>query len=88
MRAVEDKDRSSANTIRIQGHLAGDNIEKVRADTRLSNMSLDMLNLQMPKAVNEARVSSSKMGSGAAYLKRIREIFYGGSSAFKPISFR
>ncbi len=95
MQAVEERDRSSANTIRIQGFLAGEDInlrkEQMRLNrstTALNKMSLDMVGLQMPEAINKARVASGKLGKGAAYLQRIREIFFGGGAAFKPITFR
>lgn len=81
MRAVEDRDRSSANTIRIQGHLAGE-------DIHLRKVTADMMRLQIPEAINKARVAGGKVGKYASYLQRIREIFFGGGSAFKPISFR
>ncbi len=81
MRAVEDRDRSSANTIRIQGHLAAE-------DINLRKVSTDMMGLQIPEAINKARVAGGKLGKTASYLQRIREIFFGGGAAIKPISFR
>ncbi len=95
MRAVEDRDRSSANTVRIQGHLAAEDInlrremmQLTRADTLLRGRTTDMLNLQMPEAVNRARVAGGNLGKNAAYLQRIREIFFGGGGAIKPISLK
>jgi len=95
MKAVEERDRSSANTVRIQGHLAAEDInlrrevmQLTRADTALRGRTLDMLNLQIPEATNRARVAGGNLGKNAAYLQRIREIFFGGGSAIKPISLK
>ncbi len=81
MKAVEDRDRSSANTIRIQGYLAAE-------DIHLRKASADMMRLQIPEAINKARVAGGPVGKYSSYLQRIREIFFGGGGAFKPISFR
>lgn len=95
MKAVEDRDRSSANTVRIQGFLAAEDInlrrevmKLTRADTLLRGRTTDMLNLQIPEAANRARVAGGKLGKNAAYLQRIREIFFGGGGAIKPLSFK
>ncbi len=81
MKAVEDRDRSSANTIRIQGHLAAEDIHLRRASTELST-------LQIPEAINRARVAGGKLGKNAAFVSRIREMIFGGGGALRPISFR
>ncbi len=93
MRAVEDRDRSSANTVRIQGHLAGEDINVRRqqlklaeADTSLRKISVDMLKLQMPEAINKAWIASGKLGKTGTFLQRLREIFFGTSPALKPVN--
>ncbi len=88
MEAVEERDRSSANTVRIQGFLAGEDIEVrreqrklLRSDTKLRDMSRTMMKLEMPGAANRARVESTKFGKGAAFVDKARRLIYGSSSS-------
>lgn len=94
MKAVEDRDRSSANTIRIQGFLAGEDInvrrdqrEMLHSDIRFRDMSTAMVRLGMPEAMNRARVAESQFGRKGAFVQRMRELIFGSAGAFRPLHF-
>lgn len=85
MRAVEDRDRSQANTTRILGHVASEDIlnrqeerKVIKHQGELTAAQLQMTRAMLPEARNRARVASTRYGRGMTYLQRLREAIFGG----------
>ncbi len=80
MKAVEDKDRSIANTTRIQGMATAENIPILQEQFRSAKYTADALGLQLPGLRNISGFESGKVGNVAAWINRLRQSIFGGGS--------
>ncbi len=91
MKASADRDRSSANRERVQAQVHGVDVEVrreqaklLKADTALRQMTREMMRMQMPGLKNQMKVDLSPVGITTQYLRRIREVLYGGGRLKAP----